>query len=231
MVMFFVELRKAEVPLTLACFCLPLVVAIFPLVPGADHLSWCTLNVTEQAVYSSAVHFIKYNMILGMATTGLCFVAIVTATLCLAYHSLRWHFSRSSDEELSLLQEHDSLRERTKKRYQKALKESLPFAIYPIVCHFVLLIYYLDVVECHIKAMFYLFVFMHVSIGCTSSIIFFVHVAILGRRKRNKFRKKSSRVLVCGSKLQAIQDEDVFTSSGSMTWTNVTGSEPPTDSD
>ena len=73
MVMFSVELRKAEIPLTIACFTLPLVELV---------------GINTVHYYNEQIRFMTYNVMLGMVITGICAIAIAITLIHLAYHGL-----------------------------------------------------------------------------------------------------------------------------------------------
>ena len=101
MVIFSVELRKAEIPLTIACFTLPLVELV-------------GINLSQQTK-----QFSTYNAILGMVVAGICAFATAITLICLAYHGLRRHVINNDDEQQHLLHA-----EHTRQRYRNALKET-----------------------------------------------------------------------------------------------------------
>ena len=116
MVILSVKLQKGEIALTIVCFQLPLAGSVM------------TVYKDLQEIFE----------ILGIMVTGICGVAIATVLVCLAWHSLRRHAIDNNNEEDYLLHE------RTKRRYQTALKESLPFITYPVMILIWLLTQYLN---------------------------------------------------------------------------------------
>ena len=116
MVILSVKLQKGEIALTAVCFLLPLAGSVM-------------------TVYNDLEQIVE---IVGMTITGFCGFAIATVLVCLACHSLRRHAIDNNNEEDYLLHE------RTKRRYQTALKESLPFITYPVMILIWLLTQYLN---------------------------------------------------------------------------------------
>ena len=168
MVIFSVELRKAEAPLTIACFTLPLVEVVGIYFPEQeDDFNMC-------------------NGILGMAAAGICAIAIAITLICLAYHGLRRCAINNDNEEQHLLYQH------TRQKYRNAPKESLSFIIYPAMMLLWLLMYTILVCSAYFSVKFIetLDIF-DASTGTVSSIVFFIHMKILGQQKRNVFRNRS----------------------------------------
>ena len=225
MIVFFVELRKAEVPLTIACFSLPVAMAFIPLVKkpgyGYGQLLWCGFAADRNAKKLSSD---MYQLdIPGMVLTGICVIATATAMLCLAYRGLQQHFQAKNTEGQHLLHV------KAKKRYQNALKESIPLSAYPTANQFLFLMYYLTPMNCTITAM-YAYAIVYGSTGIVASAIFFVHVATLGRRRRNTFRNRS-RVKVPSNTMHQVYEGQRITAIGSITGTHVTEFDPPGESD
>ena len=234
MAIFSVELQKVEVPLALACFVLPIAAPISSAYYERRHLSSC-LSMTEEnstaaPVTNSAHPFVWYCVIPGMVITSICAIAIATAISRLAYGSLRCCDSSSSNgnsEEESLLTHEYAVRR--KYQYRNALREMLPFTLYPIVAQLVLLLLYLAVMLCNLEVE-YMFAFTDVSMGSVASIIFFIHIKTLGRRKRNLFRNRS-RTRTTSNRVKPINEGDKFVPVGSITATNVTDFNPCGESD
>ena len=231
MAIFSVELRKVEVPLVLACFVLPVIVLIFPVYYERGFLSSCLPvieeNITATPAMNSTPPIVQYCVIPGIVVTGVCAIAIATAISHLAYRSLRCCASSSSSSEgESLLMSQYVVR----KKYCNALRETLPFTLYPIVSQFVLLLLYLNVMLCELEVK-YMFAFAVVSMGSMASAIFFIHIKTLGRRKRNIFRNRSSVIVTSTKRVKPINEGEAFASIGSITATNVTHFDPLGESD
>ena len=110
MVIFSVELRKAEILISTTSFILPLYLA------------------SASAMLLDGYTFFTVTYLLGVIVGGVCVIAIAIALIVLAYHSLRGCVICNHDNEgQHLLPQH------TRQRYRTALKEILPFIIYPIV--------------------------------------------------------------------------------------------------
>ena len=221
MVIFSVELQMGEVALTLACFLLPVVGSAI-------------------AVHSDLEEYVE---VLGLIVTGCCVVAIVVILFCLACRGLQRHAIGNNNEEQHLLHE------RSKRRYQNALKESLPFIIYPLIILIWLLTYYLTILDGSDDKTngsndktnrfndkntepFYMYIFfvLEANIGTVSSIVFFMHIKILGQRRRHTFRNRHC-VAEPNSNLQQINEGQKMTAAGSVTATHVTHFDPLGDSD
>ena len=104
--------------------------------------------------------------------------------------------------------------------------------LYPIVGQFVLPFLYLTIMLCSVEVK-YVFTFSDVSMGSVASVIFFVHVKTLGRRKRNLFRRRPHPTVPSdsSSSIRPINDGDRFAPLGSVTATHVTHFEPLGESD
>ena len=208
MVIFSVELKKAEIPLTIACFTLPLVELI-------------GLHLAEQLD-----NFFIYNAILGMVFAGTCAITIVITSIYLAYRGLRRRVIDNDNEEQHLL--HAEL---ARQRYRNALKESLPFFIYPAMILLWLLAYYVLVyTEQVIYALSVTLGILEANTGTISSIVFFIHIKILGQRRRSIFRNRSHNTAPSHS-MQEIHESQRITIAGSVTATHVTRFDPLGDSD
>ena len=207
MVVFSVELRKAEIPLTIACFTLPLVELVRLAIDLAKQLD----------------SFSRYNTILGMVVTGICAIATAITLICLAYHGLRRHSITNDNEEQHLLHQH------TRQRYRNALKESLPFVIYPTVILLWLLLYYILIYNIT-GTLSAVMKGLYATTGFVSSIIFLIHIKILGQRRRNAFRNRAHSRAPSHS-MQEINEGQRITLAGSITATHVTDFDPLGDSD
>ena len=209
MVIFSVELRKAEIPLTIACFTLPLV------------------ELVGLCFHEPMDHFFRYNAILGMVITSICAIATAITLICLAYHALRKRAISNDNEQQHLLHT-----EHTRQRYRNALKESLPFIIYPAMIMIWFLMYYI-LVYIRIQPTNKLsdaWLVFDGNIGTISSIVFFVHIKILGRHRRNVFRNRAHSTATRHS-IQETNEEQIITIAGSITATHVTHFDPLGDSD
>ena len=227
MVVFSTELRKAEVIVVVACFSLPVAPAIFPLILSTNFGFSCEntgdSNSTTLIRNSNTTQFFQYNDILGMVITGTCFVAIATVMSCLAYRGLRKHLIGKHNEEQDLLYEQIG------RRYQTALKEILPFTIYPVSIQFSHLMFYVYIHVCSIVVTcLYLLIFA--SFGAIVSTIFFIHIKILGRQRRNKYRNRPHGP-GHRSTFRRINEGESITAAGSITATHVTDFTPITESD
>ena len=226
MIVFSAELRQAEIPLTFACFSLPAIPAFVPLVKkpgyGLGQFHWCGFTMDRSSKKMSSD---MYELVIpGMVLMGICVIAIATALSCLTYCSLRQHFrERDTEEQYYLLQEN------TRKRYKNALKEILPLSAYPTAIHFLLLMCYFTPMACTIGAM-YVYVIIYGSIGAVSSAIFFVHITILGRQRRNTFKNRS-RATLPSNTMRPIHEGQRITAIGSITGTHVTDFDPLEESD
>ena len=186
-IVFSKELQKAEVPLTVFCFAAPLVVPISRLVQrtdyGMEEYYWCGFaavgNDTEQKK-----DFFKY-ILPGIAIMGVCSIALAIAMVWLAYWSLQGYFKSRKEERQHLLVHKNAA------SFKKALKQSLPFIIYPAVFDIALILIYLNLIRCF-QQVLYIYVIIRGGIGSLASTIFFVHVKALGPHKRNMFKRKSS---------------------------------------
>ena len=158
-----------------------------------------------------------------MVITCTCFVIIAVAMSCLAYRGLRKYLTAKHNEEQDLLYEQMG------RRYQTALKEILPFTIYPVSIQCFHLTFYVYIEVCSIVATC-IFLFIYASIGAIVSTIFFIHIKILGRQRRNKYRNKPHGP-GHRSTFRRINEGDRFTAIGSITATHVTDFSPITESD
>ena len=225
MIVFSVELQKVEVPLTIACFSLPVAMAFIALVIkpgyGFGQLLWCGFAADRNDKKLSAEIF--QLDIPGIILMGICVVATAMAMLCLARRSLQQHIQARNTEEQYLL--HGN----TRKKYQKALKESMPLSAYPTANQFLFLMYYFTPMNCTIAAM-YVYAIVYGSTGIVASAIFFVHVATLGRRRRNTFKSRS-QVTLPSNTMHQIHEGQRITAIGSITGTHVTEFDPLEESD
>ena len=210
MVIFSVELRKAEIPLTIACFTLPLV------------------ELVEIDLAGKKKDFSTYNAILGMVVAGICAIATAITLIYLVYHGLRRHTTSNNNEEQHLLHA-----KHTRQRYQNALKESLPFIIYPAMILLWLLMYYIVIYKTQLQStnnFFEAYNVFDASTGTISSVVFFVHIKIVGQRKRNAFRNRS-HYTTSSHRMQEMNEGQRITVAGSVTATHVTDFDPLGDSD
>ena len=212
MVLFSVELQKVEIPVTIACFTLPLV-----------ELVGIRLNEQRDLACEQFVQFSKYNAILGMVVAGICAIAIAITLICLAYHGLRRRAINNNNDEQHLLHQH------TRQRYRNALKESLPLIINSVMILLWLLVYNYFIFNITSILSMALDV-SEASTGTISSIVFFIHIKILGQRRRNIFRNRSHHTPPSHS-TEEINEEQRITVAGSITATHITDFDPLGDSD
>ena len=71
---------------------------------------------------------------------------------------------------------------------------------------------------------------LDISTGTISSIVFFIHIKILGQRRRNVFRNRSHNTAPSNT-LQEIDEGQQITVADSVTATHVTDFDPLGDSD
>ena len=157
-----------------------------------------------------------------MIVAGVCSVVIAITLFCLAYQSLRRRAIGNNNEEQHLLHQ------QTRQRYRNALKESLPFITYPVTILLWLLMYYTQIFTGNITNTAYSA--LDANIGTISSIVFFTHIKIIGRRRRNLFRNRS-RITEPSNTIQEINEGERITIAGSVTATHVTHFDPLGDSD
>ena len=223
MIIFSADLRKVELPLTLACFSLPIPIAIVAIVQqttfGLGKYFWCVgiVNNHGTTFWTDFYKFVLPTMII----MGICTISIATAMFWLACRAFQWIFISNNDDDRYLL--HSQAR-----KYKKALKETLPFSIYPIVLQLVLFLFYLQLMQCK-KGVLYVHTFIVGSIGSIASTIFFVHMKALGRHRRNIFRNRSP-TLVPSERVEPINEGQTFTAIGSVTGTHITDFDPLTES-
>ena len=213
-VIFSVELRKAEIPSTIACFTLPLV----ELVGIKFH------EQTEQ--------FSKYNVILGMVVASICFIATAIVLIYNVYmrQCLRRHAISNNNEEQHLLHAEPT---RQRYTYRNAQKEILPFIVYPAMILLWLLMYYIFVSNAPPRSTdntLEAYNVLDASAGTLSSILFFVLVRIHIQHRRNALRSGSDNTESSHDLRETNEGQKIMVAEG-VTATHVTHFDPLGDSD
>ena len=224
MTLLSVELKKAEKLVVPACFVLPAIFPLFLLIfYEAGKLQWCEVMTNDNVttLYTN-LQLKKYNAIaeIGLAVT--CLVAIMTVMSYLACRSIQTFPARRNSERWYLLLEN-------RQTYSKALRESCPFAIYPVTILLTLLLYYFSFTTCN-ETVVALRTLVGVNVGNIASVIFFIHIKTLGKRRRNMFRRRHNDAEP-SSFVRRFSERQKFTPIGSITATHVTDFESPGESD
>lgn len=221
MIMFSYELRKEELLLFIVCFFFPVIAASIPWTTGSygpSRFHTCGFKVDNDCDDPMVETIDDY--ISGTIITCICISAITVAMLRLAYRYLRLRFTNNAPGEHNLL-------DKRVRKYQNALKQTLPFAIYPVVSLVTLVIYYIRLITHRQGMLEYISLFVTGCTGAFSSGIFFVHVYLLGQERRNVFKYRRH----IHKSVAAINEGQTLTSDRSMTWTHVTRTETPVESD
>ena len=224
MTLLSVEFKKVEKLLVPTFFVLP---AMFPLVLlifyEAGKFQWCEVvtNDNVTTLYTNLA-LKKYNAIAEIVLVLICLTAIVVVISYLACRSVQSFLARTNSETRHLLLGN-------RHQYAKALRESFPFMMYPVTILLTLLLYYFSFTSCN-NVIVILRTPIGANVGSIASATFFLHIKILGRRRRNMFRRRQSDAEL-SSYARQFSERQKFTSIGSITATHVTDFEPPGESD
>ena len=112
-------------------------------------------------------------------------MTVIAATLYLAYYGLQRHFARKRLDD-----HHLAYVVLNKGNYLKVLKECLPFAVYPMTILTVPVARSFSVMKYNMFGL-YIMAFFGLNFGIISSIVFLIHIKVLGQHRRNKFKKRS----------------------------------------
>ena len=212
MVLFSVELRKAEIPSTIACFALPLV------------------ELVGIKFHEQTMQFSRYNAVVGIAVAGICTIAMATTLIYVVYmyYWLRRHAISNNNEEQHLLHA-----EPPRQRSQNTQKEILPMILYPATFLIWLFVYYLLIYNIHLDPTTHsleAYNVMDASAGLLSSIAFFVHVIINQQRRKNALGSESHNT-ASSHGLRETDEGQIITVAEGVTATHVTHFDPLGDSD
>ena len=218
MIVFSYELQNEELVLLSICFYFPMLAAVVPLGPnsyGTDRFHSCGFKIHNDCDYS--ITEIIEDYVFGMIIAFICIVMITTAMCSLVYHYVRLRSTdRTPDED-------DSMHKQAKRKYLAAFKQTLPFAMYPILSFVSFVLYCIHLITHTATTFDFISLIVAGSVGSLSAAVFFIHVYLLGSTRRNVFKYHRR-----GFKSVAVINEGQrFATEGSMTWTNFTHTEMP----
>ena len=218
MIMFSYELQNEELVLLSICFYFPMIAAIIPLGTnyyGSDRFHSCGFTILNDCDYSLTEIIEDY--IFGMIVAMICIVMITTAMCSLVYHYVTLRFTdRAPDED-------DPMRKQAKRKYLAAFKQTLPFAMYPILSFVSFVMYCIHLMAPTATTFDFISLIVSGSVGTLSATVFFIHVYLLGSTRRNVFKYHRRGF----KSVATINEEQRFATEGSMTWTHFTRTEMP----
>ena len=222
MVLFDYQLRNGEHLLNIFSFFLPFVPAVIPLMGNAfgySMYSTCGFKLDKCRV--SIIEILDDYISLTVITC-VCIATMAMAIISLLYNCLRLKFGSSNQETQHLL------RQDITTKYRSAVMETLIFAVYPIVSLISLIVRYLHLTTHEEGALDYVIQAVSGSAGAISSGTFFIHLYMLGSRKRNKLKYRPK---VSKSVAPPVYDGQTFTTERTMTCSVVTDFQPVTESE
>lgn len=243
MVVCYSELSKVEVPCVALCIVLPVLVSAVPFTTNTYGFSngVCWIEQNKASSSRSLGQVEQYALWYGPAIAiGICCMfCTVAAIVFITCHSFRNRvMDGSASDHLEI-----PLQISLQGKYISALKETLPFMIYPITVLIVSLAEISSVLytECTLSgsstelAPIAVGIVADVSSGCVGMLCasaFFIHLHILGKEKRLKLRcgKRTKRGITVTS-YGTINREESITAAGSITGTHPTIFEPPGESE